>query len=190
MLRSIKKTMLQDPIVLAAPMQTRLEHRPYTKTLLSPQGFSLDPVQKIAFAVLLVPTSIGFVASLFSANWTLAAITGFLLLLSALMVWIIRMRSRMIWKVTWYPNMVEVEDGRYGRPETWREPISAFTGLMRDSGLIRRGGRYTPSQGVYGLLLAHPDPFKSILLHAAYDHIEDDIVAYYEEQLGKKLIGS
>lgn len=189
MLRTIKKVILQDPIVLAAPMQTRFENLPFTKTLVSSQDFSLDGVQKAALAVLIVPTSIGFVSSLFSTNWTLAAITGFLLLLCAFIVWIIRLRSRMSWKVTWYSNMVEVEDGRYGRPETWREPISTFTGLIRDSGLIRRGGKYTPSQGVFGLLLAHPDPFKSILLHAAYDPIDDDIVAYYEGQLGKKLLG-
>lgn len=188
MLRKLKQAMLQSPIVLAAPMQTRLEKRPFTQTILSPQGFQLDTVQKVALGLLVIPTAIGFLSSLFSAAWPLFFITGFLLLLCGFMVWIIRLRSQMVWKVTWYKDMVEVEDGRYGPPERWREPLAAFTGLVQDFGLIRSRNQYALSKRVYGLLLAHPDPFKSILLHASREKISGEIVAYYEGQLGKKLM--
>ncbi|MCA9951489.1 MAG: hypothetical protein KDE48_17690 [Anaerolineales bacterium] len=183
MLRKIKRTMLQNPIVLAAPLQTRLEDRPLTVTILSPAGFRLDTVQKVALSMLLVPAVTVFFASLISAQWTLFFITGFLLLLVGLILWIIKLRAQMVWKVTYYRDAVEVIDGRYGKPTHWTEPLSAFTGLKRDFGMIRRGGQYTPNQRVYGLLLAHPDPFKSVLLHASYDEIEDDTVAYYTAQL-------
>jgi len=85
---------------LATPVQTRLEERLITKTLFSPQGFSLDALQKVALALLVVLTVIGFAANFFSANWILLGITGLMLLLCGLMVWIIRLRTGMIWKVT------------------------------------------------------------------------------------------
>ncbi len=188
MFRKIKKAILQNPIVLAAPLHTRLENRPISVTLLSPQGFALDTVQKIALGLLIVPTGLGFVASLFSAQWTLFFITGFILLLMGLVVWVIKLRSEMIWKVTWHRDFVEVEDGRYGQPVFWIEPLSAFSGLVRDFGLIPRVGKYSTGRRVYGLLLTHPEAFKSVLLYADYESIGDGIVAYYEEQLGQKLI--
>lgn len=188
MLRKLKQSMLQSPIVSAAPMQTRLEQRPFTQTILSPSGFSLDTTQKVALGLLVVPTAIGFLSSLFSAAWSLFFITGFLLLLCGFMVWIIRLRSQMVWKVTWYKDRAEVVDGRYGPTEQWTEPLTAFIGLVQDVGLIRRRNQYAPYQYAYGLLLAHPDPFKSILLHASREKISDETVAYYEAQLGKKLM--
>jgi hypothetical protein len=184
MLRRVKKAILQDPIVLAAPMRTAFGERPFTQTILSPQGYSLDPVQKAALGLLLVPAAIGFLASLFSAQWTLFFITGFLLLGCGLIIWIIRLRSQMSWQATWHEERIEVEDGRYGQPVRWTEPLSAFTGLKRDFGQIQRGGPDTPNRKVHGLLLRHPDPFKSILLHAAYHPIGEDTVAYYKAQLG------
>ncbi len=187
MLRKIKRAILQNPIVLAAPLQTRLEDRPLTVTILSPAGFRLDRVQKVALGILLVPTLIVFISSLISAAWTLFFITGFLLLLVGLIIWIIKLRTQMVWKVTYYRDAVEVVDGRYGKPTHWTEPLSAFTGLKHDFGMIRRGGQHTPNQRVYGLLLAHLDPFKNILLHASYDKIEEDMIAYYAAQLGKEL---
>ena len=187
-MRRLRKAFLQDPIVLAAPLQTPLEKRPFTLTILSPSSFSLDTVQKVALALLLIPTILGFFGSLFSGDWTLVGITGVLLLLIGLMVWIIKLRSEMVWKVTWREDSVTVEDGRYGATETWTEPLTAFTGLQHDFGILPRGGQYTPNRKVHGLLLTHPtDPFKHILLHASYDKIEDDIVAYYETALGKRL---
>jgi hypothetical protein len=190
MMRRLKKAMLQDPIVLAAPMQTRLENRPFTKTILSPGGFKLDTVQKVALALLIIPTALGFVASIFSANWVLVGITGFLFLLCALMFWVIHLRSGMLWKVTWYPNIIEVEDGRYGKAETWREPIAAFRGLQRDFALIPRANQYAPNRRVHGLLLLHPDPYKSILLHASHEPIGEEIVNYYAHHLDKTLLNN
>lgn len=187
MMRSIKKAVVQDPIVLAAPLQTRLEERPISKTILSPHDFSLDMVQKVALGLLIVPSAFGFAASLLSANGVLLAITGVLLLLCGLMLWVIRLRAGMSWEVTWYGDHVAVRDGRYGRTEQWSEPIAAYIGLKRDFGLIPRGGQYTPGREVHGLLMVHEDQFKSILLHAAYEPIGEDIVRYCEEQLDLKL---
>lgn len=189
MLRQIKKAILQDPIVLAAPLRTRFGERPFTQTILSPQEHAPDTVQKVALGLLLVPAGVGFIASLFSAQWTLFFITGFLLLGCGLIIWIIKLRSQMAWKVTWHDDRVEVEDGRYGQPVPWTEPLSAFTGLKRDFGQMQQGNQYTPNRKVHGLLLHHPDPDKSILLHADYDPIDDDVIAYYEAQLGRKLTG-
>lgn len=189
MLRKIKKGMLQSPIVLAAPLETRLEKRPFTKTILAPLAAPMNKTQKIALGLLLVPTSLAFISSLFSAQWPLFFITGFLLLLFGLMVWIIKLRSKMVWKVTWHQDSVEVVDGRYGKAQQWTEPIATFNGLMRDSGRIAQGViHHTINRKVHGLLLAHPDPTKSILLHASRQAIGDDIVAYYGEQLGKTLL--
>lgn len=190
MLRKIKKAMLQSPIILAAPLQTRLDKRPFSITLLSPKGYSLDTVQKAALALLIVPTAIGFVTSLFSAQWPLFFITGFLLLLIGFMVWIIKLRSGMVWKVTWHEDVVEVEDGRYGPTEKWIEPLAAFTSLVQDVAYYPTKREYETARSVYGLFLAHPDPFKSILLHTDDNPIAEngEIIAYYEEQLGKKFL--
>ncbi|MEM7114814.1 MAG: hypothetical protein AAF614_20430 [Chloroflexota bacterium] len=187
-MRRLKKAFLQDPIVLAAPLQTPLDKRPFTLTILSPSSFSLDAVQKVALALLLIPTVLGFLGGLFSGDWTIVGITGFLLLLIGFMVWIIKLRSEMVWKVMWGKDSVTVKDGRYGATETWTEPLTAFTGLHHDFGILPRGGQYTPNRKVHGLLLTHrEDPFKHILLHASYDKIEDNVVAYYEAELEKRL---
>ncbi|MFW6068878.1 MAG: hypothetical protein ACOC9E_04780 [Chloroflexota bacterium] len=190
MLRRIKKEMVQNPIVLAAPMRTTLAERPVTQTILSPQGFSLDTVQKAAIVLLLVPTIIGFAASLLSAAWTLFLITGFILMMIGAILWLIRLRSQMVWNATWYDDTVEVEDGRYGQTTHWSEPLSAFTGIELDFGLIQQGNQYAAGRKVHGLLLRHPDPFKSILLHAQAQPIDASTIAWYEAQLGQKLIES
>lgn len=187
MVRKLKKSMLQSPIVLAAPMQTRLEKRPFTQTILTPPGVTFDKVQKASFGCLVIPAVVAFVASLVSANWALLLITTVFLLLVGVAVWVVKLRGQMVWRVTWHEDQVEVEDGRYGATEWWTEPLTAFTGLQREVGHIRRGGQYTPNQPVYGLLLAHPDPFKSILLHASREPIGAEAIAYYEAQLSKKL---
>lgn len=64
MLRRIKKSMVQSPIVLAAPLHTAFTERPFTQTILAPRAFSLDSVQKVALGLLLVPAGLGFVAGL------------------------------------------------------------------------------------------------------------------------------
>jgi hypothetical protein len=190
MLRKIKKAMLQSPIILAAPLQTKLDKRPYSITLLSPKGYSLDTVQKIALALLIVPTAIGFVVSLFSAQWTLFFITGFLLLLVGFMIWIIRLRAGMVWKATWHEDVVEVEDGRYGPTERWVEPLAAFTGLVQDVGRYPTRSEHEIGRPVYDLFLAHSDPFKSVLLHTDDNSIAEntEIITYHQEQLGKKFL--
>jgi hypothetical protein len=192
MLRKIKKAMLQSPIVLAAPVQTRLDKRPYSITLLSPKNDSLDTVQKVALGLLVVPALLAFISSLFSAQWGLFFITGFLLLLVGFIIWIIKLRAGMAWKVTWHEDMVEVEDGRYGPTEHWVEPLAAFTGLVQE--LARHSAKHKNEIGrpVYGLFLSHPDPFKSVLLHTDDNPITNNanIIAYYEEQLGKKFLKS
>ena len=188
MLRNIKKAVLQDPIVLAAPMTTRLEERPFTKTILSPQGFSLSTAQKVALGVLVVPTALGFVLSLLTGQWTLLLFAGVLLLLVGIMGWVIRLRSQMVWIVTWHHDSVEVEDGRYGKFDHWIEPLTAFSGLKRDFGVLPRGGDYGPNRKVHGLLLAHPDPDKSVLLHADTKPISDQTVSYYRMKLKHQLI--
>lgn len=190
MLRQVKKAILQDPIVLAAPMRTTFRERPFTQIILSPQEDSPDTVQKVAVGLLLLPAGVGFLASLFSAQWTLFFITGFLLLGGGLIAWIIKLRSQMSWQATWHEERVEVEDGRYGQPIHWTEPLSAFTGLKRDFGQIQQGSQYTPNRKVHGLLLQHPDPCKSILLHADYHPIGEDTIAYYKAQLGQGLADS
>ena len=187
MLRKIKKAMLQSPIVLAAPMQTRLRKRPFTQTILSPKGFQLDKVQKASFGCLIIPTVIVLISSLFSANWSLLLITSFMLLPIGLAVWVVKLRREMVWEVTWYEDRVVVKDGRYGPVEQWHEPLNAFTGLARDQGRMPSANRYSSGRVFYGLLLAHPNPDKSLLLHTSRDPISEETVAYYEAQLGKKL---
>ena len=188
MLRNIKKAILQDPIVLAAPMQTRLEERPFTQTILSPQGFSLTPVQKGVLGIWVVPTTLGFVISLLTGHWPLLLFTGFMLLLAGLMGWIIRLRAQMVWIVTWHHDSVEVEDGRYGNFDHWIEPLNTFTGLKRDFGLLPRGGQYGPNRKVHALILVHPNPYKSILLYADTEPISDQTISYYRMKLKQQLI--
>ena len=188
MIRQLKKMILQSPIVLAAPMRTNLEKRPFTQTILSPQNFTMDTEQKVALGLLIVPTLFVFGSSLISGQWPLFFITGFMLMLFGFITWIIKLRAQMVWRVTWHHDLVEVEDGRYGKPEQWREPLSVFIGLQRDVGYRQRGGQYTLNRKVNGLLLAHSDPFKSILLHANIFPIEDETIAYYESMLNQKLI--
>ncbi|MCA9996517.1 MAG: hypothetical protein KDE56_12250 [Anaerolineales bacterium] len=190
MLHKLKKAMLQSPIVLAAPMQTRLDKRPFTQTILSAQGFQLDTVQKVAFGCLVIPTAIVLLISLFSANWSLLLITSFMLLPIGLAVWVVKLRSEMVWEVTWYADRVLVKDGRYGPVEQWSEPLTTFSGLTRDQGRTASANRYSSGRVFYGLLLAHPDPNKSILLHASRDPISAEAVAYYEAQLGKMLLNN
>jgi hypothetical protein len=184
-----KKAVLQNPIVLAAPLETRLERRPVTIQLLSPAGFSFDVVQRVSLSALLVPTVLGFLYSLFTAAWTLSLICGLTLLLLGVIFWIIRLRTGMFWQATWHWDSVEVEDGRYSSPINWREPLTAFSGLQKDFGLIGGARKYGSSRQVHGLLLVHPDPQKSILLHASHQAIGEDVVRYYEKQLGTKLLG-
>jgi hypothetical protein len=186
MLKSITKAVLQNPIVLAAPLETRLESRPVTVQLISPGSFSLDNVQKVALGALVVPAVLGWLYSLFSAEWTLFFICGFMLLLVGLIFGILRLRAAMSWQATWHQDFVEVEDGRFGRPVQWREPLSAFSGLKRDFGLLPSFRQYSSGRRVHGLLLVHPDPQKSVLLHASYKPIGDDIAGYYAGQLGKQ----
>ena len=188
MLRNIKKSVLQDPIVLAAPMTTRLEERPFTKTILSPQGFSLSTMQKVALGILLVPAALGFTLSLLTGQWALLGITGFLLLLVGLMWWVIRLRAQMVWIVTWHHDSVEVEDGRYGNFDHWIEPLTAFSGLKREFGALPRGGDTGPNRKVHGLMLVHQDPYKSILLHADTKPISDQTISYYRMKLKHQLI--
>ena len=189
MLRKIKRAMLQSPIILAAPLQTRLDKRPSSVTLLSPNNYSLDTVQKVALGLLLVPALLAFISSLFSAQWSLFFITGFLLLLVGFVVWILKLRSGMVWQVTWHEDMVEVADGRYGPTEHWVEPLAAFTGLVQN--VAHHAARHKNEVGrpVYGLLLAHPDPFKSVLLYTDDKPIANnaEVIAYYEKHLGKKF---
>ena len=188
MMRNIKKAILQNPIVLAAPMQTRLEKRPFTQTILSPKGFKLATVQKVALGILGIPTVLVFAASFLWEQWTLFFISGFMLLLVSLIIWIIKLRAQMVWIVTWRYDSVEVQDGRYGKFNHWVEPLSAFTGLKREIGHTQRSGQYTPNRQVHGLLLVHPDPFKSILLHADTKPISDQSVTYYKMHLRQQLI--
>ncbi len=111
-----------------------------------------------------------------------------MLLIVALMLWIIRLRGSMVWRVKWHDNVVEVEDGRYGPVENWLEPLDAYEGLKRDFGLIPRTNQYSVGRRVHGLLLSHPMPDKSILLHADYESIGEDVIAYYEEHLETTLL--
>jgi hypothetical protein len=188
MFRQIKKAILQSPIVLAAPLETRLESRPVTVSLISPAGFSLARVQKAALAMLVVPAVLGWLFSLFAVEWTLFFICSVLLGLVGLIFWIQRLRAGMRWQATWYWDSIEVIDGRYGSPVRWREPLAAFRGLKRDFGLLPRVGNYSSRRRVFGLLLDHPDANNSVLLHASYQAIGEHVVAYYGEQLGKKLL--
>ena len=192
MLKKIKRSCLQNPLVLAAPMGTLLDERPCTSNILDPQQSSISLIQKIAFLVLVVPLGYGFLTSLYYLHWLGLAMTGFMLMLIVLAAWVSVQRSRMSWKATWHDDRVEVEDGRYGPLEQWSEPLSAFTGLKMELGVIPRVSTqaedYRPTKMVYGLMLVHPDPFKSLLLHAEKDSISDDIVAWYEQQLDKKLL--
>ncbi len=191
MLRKIKKALLQSPIVLAVPLRTRLEERPCLVTILSPDRFALDKVQKIALGLLVIPAGVVFVTSLFSAQWTLFFITGFILLLVGFMVWTIKLRSRMVWKVTWHEDVVEVEDGRYSSADRWIEPLAAFTGLAQDFAFLRARSEHEVGRQIFGLFLTHPDPFKSILLYTNDKPIagNEDVIAYYEAQLSKKFLG-
>ena len=188
-MKGLKKAILQNPIVLAAPFETKLDQRPAEFTILYPIGFSLDRVQQIALALLVVPAAIFFVIGLFSADWVFSGICGFVLALIGLIVWIIYLRGNMVWRVTWHENHVEVADGRYGSTEVWSEPIDNFEGLALDSGHTARVNTYSTGPRTYGLLLQHQDPYKSILLHASYqERIDDETIAYYAEQLGHTLL--
>lgn len=71
MLRRIKKGWVQSPIVLAAPLHTTFVERPFTQTILAPQAFSLDSVQKAALGLVLAPAAVGFVAVLLSPRLAL-----------------------------------------------------------------------------------------------------------------------
>lgn len=187
----LKKAILQNPIVLAAPFETKLDERPTTVTILHPTGFSLDRVQQIALALLVVPSVIFFFISLFSAEWVASGICGVVIGLIGLIVWIIYLRGNMIWQVTWHADHVEVGDGRYGPLEAWSEPIANFQGLILDSGHTATTNSYTTSPRTYGLLLKHQDSSKSLLLHAAYkERIDDETIAYYAEQLGHPLLNN
>lgn len=168
-------------------MQTRLEKRPFTQTILTPTGFQLDTAQKVALALLLIPTLLICLASLFGGDWVLFFITTFMLLLLTFIIWILKLRSQMTWKITWHPTHVEVEDGRYGPTEQWTEPLTTFTHLIQDKGYLQSYPRHRLNTPVYGLLLAHPtDPFKNLLLHASRDPISEQTIAYYEQKLGKQ----
>lgn len=187
MLKRLKLAILQDPIVLAAPMETQLEKRPFTQTILSPAHYRLDKVQKVALGLLIVPAALFFLSGLLSQQWTLVLILGFLLALVGFIVWITQLRSQMFWRVTWHEGFVEVEDGRYGKIEQWTESLSSFQGLKLAFGYQQQRGKYAVNLKVNGLLLMHPDPFKSILLHANIQPIADETIAYYELQLNQKL---
>lgn len=188
MVRRIKKSLLQDPIVLATPLQTQFRERPFTQTILTPQKQTMDTVQKVSMALLTVPSAIGFIAALFTAQWVLLAITGVMLLLLGFIMWIMRLRAQMVWQVTWHDNVVEVADGRYGPTKHWLEPLDLYVGLQRDIGLRPRVNEYAAGRRYHGLLLAHPDPTKSILLHASRDPIDDASITYYATQLNQKLL--
>jgi len=185
MLRRLNKAILQSPIVLAAPLETRLDRRPITVEILSSGEFTLDRVQQVSLGMLIIPAVLGFLFSLFSADWTLFFICSFTLMLLGVIVWIIRLRAGMFWQATWHADSVEVVDGRYGPKSVWREPYTAFKGIQRDYGQLPRiGSGYAPSRQVHGLLLEHPDPFKSVLLHASYEPIGEDVVRRYAGEFG------
>ena len=89
----------------------------------------------------------------------------------------------MVWIVTWHEDVVEVVDGRYGPRRTWIEPLAAFDGLERVTGQQQRGNAYTPNHIYHGLQLRHPDPQKSILLHAQRRPLSADTIAAYAAAL-------
>ncbi len=189
MMRKIKRSMLQSPIVLTGLQRTRLEKRPVEVTLLAPRSSALDGTQKVALALLLVPALLAFVSGLVSGLWGLAVISSFLMLLVGFIVWIILLRAKMLWKATWYDDRVEVEDGRYGVTQHWTEPFSAFPALTQGVGRESKRSTYGSGRATYGLFLAHPDSFKNVLLCTSKQPFSEqpEIVAYYEQQLGKKF---
>ena len=188
MIRALNKSLLQDPIVLAAPFETLLERRPVTIDILSPAEFHLSKVQKVSFGLLLIPAVLGFLYSVMVFDWTMVGICGFVLLLNGVLLAVVRLRARMRWQVTWHEDFVDVVDGRYGPVIRWREPIQNFSGIRRDFGVLSGTGRYTSNRRVYGLMFEHPDPQKSILLHASHAAIGREIEHDYARQLGLPVL--
>ncbi|MEM7335641.1 MAG: hypothetical protein AAF490_26420 [Chloroflexota bacterium] len=179
----MKKAFLQDPIAVAAPMETEFDKRPFQKIILSPEIFALHQNQKFALWLILTPTLLILFISLIRLNWTWIIISGIIALLFGLVVAVTYMRSGMVWKVTYHTHSIEVEDGRYGNKEFWIEPLTNFKGITQQFGVLQKGNERNPDIKVYGVFLEHEDPFKSILLHADYDPIPDDVLTYYKTQL-------
>lgn len=180
--------MLQDPIVLAVPFETKLDNRPVTAHIISPPKQILDTLQKVCFAVLIIPGTIGFFMTLFNRNWEGFSIACMFMSVMCVAVWVVMLRARMVWTATWYTDRVEVEDGRYGRSVYWSEPLSAFAGLETKSARLGTSGG---SRGfeIYGLMLAHPDPEKSLLLYSSGKKVSEDVLAYYAEHLDQEIVG-
>ncbi len=179
----MKKALLQDPIAMAAPMETEFGKRPFQKVILSPETFTLHQTQKNALWLILTPTLLLLFYGLFRLNWTMIIISGFIAIIFGIVVGVTYMRSGMVWKVTYHSNAIEVEDGRYGKKDFWIEPLSNFKGIDQQFGVLQTGNERNPDIKVYGIFLEHEDPFKSVLLHADYDPIHIDVINRYKSYL-------
>lgn len=189
MVRKIKRSMLQSPVILVGRQRTRLEDRPVEVSLLRPQESAFNRAQKVALGLLLGPAGMILISGLVSWTWALIVIGAFMIVPVGAAVWVVLLRSKMVWKATWYDDRVEVEDGRYGATQHWVEPFSAFRALTQEVAREPKTGKIGPGRARYGLYLAHPDSFKSVLLCTGDRPFseEPEIVAYYEQQLGKKF---
>lgn len=183
----LKRALLRDPITLAVPLHTDLGRRPHTQVILQPGG--RDGAKNALTWVLAVLVLLFLVVAVAEQLWLLALIAAGIAALGGLAAWVAHRRAAMSWSATWHRDHVVVHDGRYGRSRTWQEHLVAFTGVARAHAYIARGNELTPNLRVHGVILEHPAPEKSVLLHAQREPIGDDVLAHYARELGTRVIG-
>lgn len=120
--------------------------------------------------------------------WNVALIAGVIGALGALATWIAYRRAAMSLVATWHRDRVVVQDSRYGRTRIWEERLAAFHGVARKDAYLRQGSGLTPNLRVYGVILAHRAPLRSLLLHAERRPIPDDVLTDYARQLGTEVV--
>lgn len=182
----VKRRLVQDPIALAAPLRTDLTDRPHTQPILQPRG--IDGTQKLLGATVAVVTSLFIGAAVVEQLWSLVLIGGALAGLAGVAAWVGWLRATMSWSATWHRDHVVVCDGRYGPVRTWREPLSAFTGVARRGAYVSRGNELMAGQRMHGVLLEHPRAHKSMLLHAQRQPISDDVLNRYARDLQTSVV--
>lgn len=171
---------------MAAPLRTELGRRPHTQPILLPH--KADRLQKAMLWSVAVLAGVFIGVAVAERLWLLAWIAVGLAALLGAVAWVMRLRASMLWSATWHRDHVVVHDGRHGPTRTWREPLTAFTGVARRGAYLAQGNDYMPGRRVHGVVLEHPAAHKSVLLHAQRQPIADEVLTDYARQLHTGVI--
>ena len=163
------RQVLLNPNARAASFAADIRRRPLEVPMVKRRQ-----IEKVRIGSLV---ALSLLASLFMVNAVveglvvMALISGFLLVLVAIIALIVVAASRMEWHASWLTDRVQVRDRRWGKLREWSAPFGEFERVAVRKLLIAKPsavGVRLPTTYHLGELL-HSDPLKTVLIASTKD---------------------